>query len=75
MSAHVQVKLEAMGSSVFLAAGVNKGGCAIATASKGIYAFINANGSYSITSDLGRYVCVCIIKYQVGGEVCLTYFV
>lgn len=52
MMAEVQVRLEQPNTIAFLAAGVSKGGCDVASAS-GIYVLINSNNTWAIFEDLG----------------------
>ena len=49
----VSVMLREEVTSAFLAARVDRGGCSIAGA-QGVYLWISTDGSWSITSDLGR---------------------
>jgi hypothetical protein len=53
MNFSVKAKLETPGTAVFIAGGVSKGGCDVASA-EGIYAFINSS-TYLITGDLGEW--------------------
>lgn len=47
------VLLEVANTAVFVAGGVNKGGCSIASA-EGIFAFMNSSGHWMVTADLGE---------------------
>lgn len=60
----VSVYLEKLDTVAFLAAGVSKGGCAVASAS-GIYVTINSSSSPSVSifEDLGMYIAIYSMQH------------
>ena len=52
MDAQVSVLLESKDTAAFLAVRVSKGGCGVAKAT-GVFLWLDSNGYYNVTTDLG----------------------
>ena len=58
MTVEVSVLLEAEKTAAFLAVRMDKGGCGVASAT-GVFLWLDSNGFYNVTSDLGVWCVVC----------------